>query len=462
MRSSSSEPSLLERARWSASLVAHAPLEARFPFRSPAAIARAQRGRLRATVRHASEHVPYYRETMRRLDLGPGDFETADDLAKLPVIERAHVQRDPEYFVSRAQPLERHIKVQSGGSTGEPLAFYRDHEAIFLARARRERYRSLMIRLAGRRLHCRMAAILIGGGAGGDANAAFRRLTLIPPRIRVTSRLLSVLDPPERNVSLLNEFRPDVIATYGSYLEMLFAHLQRTGQEFHPPRVITYAADALSPAVRRLITEQYGIEVLSVYQAIETPMVAFECERHTGLHVNIDVCPVRIAGADGSDAPVGESGDVIVSNLANRGTVLLNYRVGDVARLVSGACPCGRNLPLMSLPEGRIDDWITTASGRLLHPLAIRVLVRQDEEVLRYQVVQEEADEFTVTLVARPGADREGVRRRVNERFRELLGPQTRVTVGFADSLPRTPAGKVLPVITSRVGQRSPLSGPAG
>jgi phenylacetate-CoA ligase len=462
VRSASPVPTLLDRMRWSASLAAHAPLEARFPFRSPAAIARVQHRRLQATVLHAREYVPYYRETMRSLGLGPSDFRTADDLAKLPVIDRELVQRDPEYFVSRAQPLERHVKVRSGGSTGEPLSFYRDHGAIFSARARRERYRSMMIRLAGRRLRCRMAVVGTGGGAGSDVNAAFHRLTLVPPRIRVTSMHLSVLDSPERNVSRLNEFRPDVIATYGSYLEMLFAHLQRSGQEFHRPRVITYAADALSPAVRRLITDHYRIEVLGVYQAIETPMVAFECDRHAGLHVNVDVCPVRIAGADGSDAPVGESGDVIVSNLVNRGTVLLNYRLGDVARLVPDVCSCGRNLPLMSPPEGRIDEWITTASGRLVHPLAIRVAIRSDEDVLRYQVVQEEPELFRVTLVVRPGTDADRVRERVTTRFRELLGPQTAVTVGFADSLPRTPAGKVLPVITSQVRQRAPLVGPVG
>jgi phenylacetate-coenzyme A ligase PaaK-like adenylate-forming protein len=116
----------------------------------------------------------------------------------------------------------------------------------------------------------------------------------------------------------------------------------------------------------------------------------------------------------------------------------------------------------MSPPEGRIDEWITTTSGRLVHPLAIRVAVRSDEDVLRYQVVQEEPELFRVTLVVRPGTDADRVRERVTTRFRELLGPQTAVTVGFADSLPRTPAGKVLPVITSQVRQRAPLVGPVG
>lgn len=446
------EPGLLERVLLSARLLG-APREARLPFRSRPAIERVQRRRLAATVRHAHQHVPYYRETMRRLGLGPGDLRTVTDLARLPIVERGQVQRDPEYFVSRAKPLERLVPVRSGGSTGEPLTFYRDLPAVFASRARRERARSLMMALAGRRLRCRMATILLSGGASTDAASRFDRATLLTGRLRVATQRLSVLDPPDETVTALNQFRPHVIATFGSYLEVLFAHLERSGQEFTAPRVITYAADALSPTVRRLICERYEVEVIGVYQAIETPMIGFECQRHRGLHVNVDVCPVRIVAADGAELAAGESGDVVVSNLVNRGTVLLNYRLGDIARRLDEPCDCGRNLPLMSLPEGRTDEWVTTASGRLVHPVAIRIALRQDEDVLRYQVVQDRSDRFRVTLVTRLGADRDRTARKVGDALGPLLGAATHVEIGFADSLPRTPSGKVRPVITNRSGR---------
>ena len=107
----------------------------------------------------------------------------------------------------------------------------------------------------------------------------------------------------------------------------------------------------------------------------------------------------------------------------------------------------------MSLPEGRTDEWVTTAQGRLIHPVAIRIALRHDEQVLRYQVVQERADRFRVTLVTRPGADRDQVSRGVGDALARLLGSDTQVQIGFADSLPRTPSGKVRPVITNRSGQ---------
>jgi phenylacetate-CoA ligase len=60
----------------------------------------------------------------------------------------------------------------------------------------------------------------------------------------------------------------------------------------------------------------------------------------------------------------------VVSNLVNRATVLLNYRLGDLASYVGGSCPCGLALPLHAPPIGRIDDVIE--NGAVVHPMALR------------------------------------------------------------------------------------------
>ena len=114
------------RARESARVGVRAPIQARMGFLPPALMRTLQARRLRAAIAHAQSYVPYYRETLRRLGLDPRDFVTAGDLARLPVIERDQLQRDPEYFVSTAQPLACHVRLQSGGSTGEPVTVFRD------------------------------------------------------------------------------------------------------------------------------------------------------------------------------------------------------------------------------------------------------------------------------------------------------------------------------------------------
>ena len=76
--------------------------------------------------------------------------------------------------------------------------------------------------------------------------------------------------------------------------------------------------------------------------------IGFECENHLGLHLNVDLYPVRIAEATGQDLPVGRNSEGGALNLVNPATVLLNYRLGDLAAFLPGKCLCGRSLPMLS------------------------------------------------------------------------------------------------------------------
>ncbi|HEU4463577.1 MAG TPA: hypothetical protein VFS53_00895, partial [Gemmatimonadota bacterium] len=51
-----------------------------------------------AMVRHACRHVPFYRDILSRVGAAPHDFADADDLARLPIIERLDFQRRPERY----------------------------------------------------------------------------------------------------------------------------------------------------------------------------------------------------------------------------------------------------------------------------------------------------------------------------------------------------------------------------
>ena len=405
--------------------------QADFPFQPAATVQAAQRRRLAGIVAHAHRTVPYYRETMRRLGLGPADLDTPERLTRLPIIERAQLQRDPEYFVSSGQPLGRYLLVHSGGSGGQPRSIFHDTSSVVASGAHVERQRSVVRRLAGRRLRLREAIIESPFGTTQGVNAFLRDRLLLSSRWVIERLYLSLLDPIEHNVERLRAFRPDVVEGYGSYLEILFPYLRERDRSSAWPRVAVYGSDAMSNPARELIRTEMGVAVCSAYGAVEALHLGFECERGLGYHLNIDLVTPRIVGPGGERCRPGQSGEMIISNLVNRATVLLNYRLGDVVTELPFACPCGRSLPLISFLEGRDDDILEAASGEMLHPQAVRSLFSDVSAVLQYQIHQLAPGRFEVEVVARSGTDEVELRDLIAARFAARLGAGTQTRVTF-------------------------------
>jgi phenylacetate-CoA ligase len=139
----------------------------------------------------------------------------------------------------------------------------------------------------------------------------------------------------------------------------------------------------------------------------------------------------------------------------NRATVLLNYRLGDLAAILPDPCPCGRSPPLLGSLEGRRDEWIELASGRTIHPMAVRRLFTKEEQIWQYQVIQESPARFRISLVAAPSCNRAAARERLAAGFRAHLGREVATEVVFVDAIERTPGGKVRPVIALPREERS-------
>jgi phenylacetate-CoA ligase len=426
-------------------MVVAAPRQARFGFRSPALIQKAQEGRVRATVAHAHAHVPYYRETMRRLILTPTDFCGARDLARLPLIEREQLQRDPEYFVSEQWPPAACVMFRTSGSTDAAVTIFRDPPSFFVQAAHYERLRWVVMQLAGR-VRIRVAAITPRGGSTAGTIVALRSRTQLPKNLRVKLRTFAML-PPEELIPELNAWRPHVIGAYGSYQEALFTHVRERHVPFNAPRVAVYGGDPMSIAAREWARDALGIEVLGNYGATEAPHIGFECEHHRGYHVNVDFSPIRLLADDGRDAGAGGSGEVVVSNLVNRGTVLLNYHLGDVASWVDQPCPCGRNLPLSSYLDPAKYAWLDLGDGRTVHAHLLRLTLSPEREIWRYQIVQEARRRFLIRLVPSPECDRGTAAERIVSRCRERLPDDATVRAEFVADLPRGSSGKVQPVV---------------
>ena len=438
---------LVKRLFWTGYLAYQLRGQVKYAYRPLAALRRDQDRRVRRTVAYAYRRVPYYRETMDRLGLAPSDIRTADDLAKLPLLEREQFQRDPQLFSSTARFLGGTLALRTSGSANLPCTTQHDARGVFRAVARDERMRAIIASLVGKRLGYRAASIFDTHSATKGVRDFVRAHTWLPRGVPVQGLSLGAHEPVERLVERLNEFRPDAISSYGSTFESLFTYLHATGRPFHRPKVVLYGADALADGVRRLISDEFGIHVLSGYAANETATIAFECEQHTGMHLNLDLNAVRIVDAEGRTLPPGQHGEVVASNLVNRASVLLNYRLGDLAALLPEPCPCGRSLPLLSFPQGRTADVFELPSGRLVQPGAVRKAFETESDVWQFQVVQEAPARIHASLVVAPACERGPLQERIAAKLAAAFRGEPAIAMSFVDAIERSAGGKRLALV---------------
>ena len=443
---------MLKRLTWNAYLARQMIGQRKIPFRPLEELEAMQSRRVRAMVRHAYATVPFYRDEMRRLGLTPAEFRDVDDLRQLPIVEKEQLQREGHRFRSTAYRRADSLRLRTGGSTGIACTVDIDTAALFQNAAHGERERDLITPLLGDSFGYRETVIGSPTTTDRVVQEHCQRKGWFPSGLRMKRQYLSLVDSPDENLRRLNGFQPRLLRSYGSYLEELFLHLQRSGSDFVRPKVITYSSDALSPGIRRLIRDGFGIPVFGFYEAVEAFKIGFECDRAAGVHQNADLFPLRLVDEEGHPVPDGASGEVVVSNLVNRATVLLNYRLGDFASWVGEPCGCGRTLPLLSLPEGRSDEFLTLPDGRRIHPQSVRTIVLEDDGVWQFQAVQESLRELRLTVVPDPEVDGVALRNRLSHELALVLGDAISIHVELVEHIPRRASASKFRVVVSKLG----------
>ena len=378
---------VLRRSRGTLGILRELPGQRRVPYLPAERIAELRDRRVRELTAFAIAHVPHYRE----LGLDPREIRTAGDLAKLPRIDKLAIQRDPERFRPDTPDRDDVRPFRTAGSTGRPVTIPHDRRSLLANVAWGERERAAEMRLCARRYRYDVLQITHPGSADRRVREYYDRVSFRPLRPRLHPA--TVADSVDVLLERLNRLRPPVVRGFGTHLDLLFATLIARGDSFHRPRVVVYGGDAMPQRCKRLLKE-LGIPVLSRYGASEAMKIGYTCEADSdGFHLHEDLTHVVV------DAPEGETGELVISNLVNRGLVLLNYRVGDLGRLGGRDCSCGRTARLLTDLEGRVEETIRLPNGAAVHPVLVRVACDTSREVLRFQLIQEASDRFRLKLV---------------------------------------------------------------
>jgi phenylacetate-CoA ligase len=408
-----------------------------------------QLARLQATLHAAYEHVPHHRRAFDGRGVHPSDCRRLEDLAKFPFTTKADLRANYPFGMF-AVPRERVVRVHaSSGTTGKPTV-------VGYTQADVDTWASLVarsIRAAGGRagdvVHVAYGYGLFTGGLGAHYGAEKLGCTVVPMSGGQT----------EKQVQLIEDFRPDIIMVTPSYMQVICEEFRRQGKD---PRSMSIAvgifgAEPWTEAMRREIEATAAIDAVDIYGLSEVmgPGVASECvETKDGPVIWEDhFLPEIIDPATGEVLPEGSEGELVFTTLTKEALPVVRYRTRDLTRLLP---PTARSMRRMGKIVGRSDDMLIIR-GVNLFPTQIEELVLADGRLSgQYQLVvtrEGPLDEVEVRcelLPERAAEPAAAVGAELRQRIKTLIGVSTTVSVGAPGSIERTLVGKARRVIDRR------------
>ncbi|MFD9318807.1 phenylacetate--CoA ligase PaaK [Streptomyces sp. NPDC060053] len=407
-----------------------------------------QRERLRASLRHAYAHVPFYRESFDRAGVHPDDCRDLGDLSRFPFTTKADLREHYPYGMF-AVPRDRVRRIHaSSGTTGRPtIVGYTEADlslwADLVARS---------IRAAGGRpgdtVHVAYGYGLFTGGLGAHYGAERLGCTVIPASGGMTSR----------QVRLIQDLEPRIIMVTPSYMLTLLDEFERQGVDPRSTslRVGVFGAEPWTERMRQEIEGRFAIDAVDIYGLSEVigPGVAQECvETKDGLHIWEDhFYPEVVDPITGEVLPEGEEGELVFTSLTKEAMPVVRYRTRDLTRLLPGTARVFRRMRKVT---GRSDDMVILR-GVNLFPTQIEEIVLRTPGVaphFQLRLTREgRLDALTVRAEARPDAtpeDRVAAAQAVAAAVKDGIGVSVAVEIVDPESLERS-VGKIRRIVDLR------------
>lgn len=411
-------------------------------------LAALQLERLRATLRHAYENVPFYRESFDAAGLSPDDCRTLADLTRFPFTAKSDL-RDHYPFGMFAVDQSRIRRVHaSSGTTGRPTVVgYTDRDLDTWADVVARSLRAAGAR-PGHKVHVAYGYGLFTGGLGAHYGAERLGCTVIPASGGMTAR----------QVQLIQDFRPEIIMVTPSYMLTLLDEFERQGVDPRSTslKVGVFGAEPWTEAMRKEIEERFAIDAVDIYGLSEVigPGVAQECvETKDGLHIWEDhFYPEIVDPFTGEVLPDGEEGELVFTSLTKEAMPVIRYRTRDLTRLLPGTARVFRRMEKVT---GRSDDMIILRGVNLFPTQIEEILLRTPAVAPHFQLRltrEGRLDALTVRAEARAGAtgeERAEAARAIAAAVKDGVGVSVGVEVVDPETLERS-VGKIKRIVDLR------------
>jgi phenylacetate-CoA ligase len=357
-----------------------------------------QVARLKSALHTCYERVPHYRRKFDAAGVHPSDLKQLDDLARFPFTSKDDLRQNYPFGMF-AVTMDEIVRIHaSSGTTGKPTV-------VGYTRGDIETWSGLMarsIRAAGGRstdkIHVAYGYGLFTGGLGAHYGGEYLGAAVIPASGGFT----------ERQVQLINDFKPDIIMVTPSYMLAIADEFERQGLDARASslRIGIFGAEPWTEAMRAEIEGRMGLAALDIYGLSEVmgPGVGQECiETKDGLTLWEDhFYPEIIDPVTAQPLAAGEVGELVLTTLTKEAMPVVRYRTRDLTRLLPGTA---RTMRRMERVRGRSDDMLIIR-GVNVFPSQIEAVLAQEKRLAPHYMLElrrpDRLDELDVVVETRP------------------------------------------------------------
>lgn len=375
---------------------------------------------LSQTITYAALHSPFYKQLFAKLRIAPESIKTISDLQQIPTVTKNDLFTRNADFLCVPKTAVREY-VTTSGTLGDPvwigltendlvrlgkneafsyeLAELTATDVIQLTTTLDKRFMAGLAYWLGAR-ESKIGIIRTGPGIPEMQWDTIRRMgsTVL---IAVPSFLLKMIEFAEQEGFNPNESTIKKVICIGEPLRN---------------------ADLSDNALALRIKEKWNIQLIGTYASTEMATAYTECTAGKGGHFNTALIVTECLNDEGNPVPDGEPGEITITTLGIEGMPLIRFRTGDIARIHTEPCTCGRTTPRIGPVEGRKQQMIKYR-GTTLYPPAIFDLLNSLPLVEAYVVELKQNEIGTDEIIIRAAlTDKpEDFEKNLKDKFRAKL-----------------------------------------
>lgn len=411
--------------------------------------------RLKWSVRHAYDNVPFYKKKYDEAGFHPDQLKSLDDMRRIPFLTKQDMRNNYPFGLF-AVPLSKVVRVHaSSGTTGNAtvVGYTKNDIEVFAEVVARSL--SAFGVTENDIIQIAYGYGLFTGGLGIHYGAEKLGALTVP---------ISGGNTP-RQLMLFKDFGTTVFCATPSYALNVADYIEKNMPDYKIEdtklRIGVFGAEPWTEAMRNEIQKRLKVDAYDIYGLSEVigPGVSCECSEKSGLHVFEDHFYVEIINPEtGEVLPEGEMGEIVYTSLTKEAFPGIRYRSHDITRLYHDSCRCGRTLVKMEKVTGRSDDMLIIRGVNVFPSQVESVLMEFEGTQPHYQIIVDRKGslddiEVMVEVEEKFFSDRITVlntlSKNINDKFKSVLGINAKVTLVEPGTIPRS-EGKAVRVIDKR------------